>query len=125
MSNIVIEQAASAYLKMDKQAKYRPGAPSDGFGNITGHGNLHKEAYVYGEQWDKSEETFEYFIGCGDSQTREALIFTVEAAKNLCAGRLGDHVALKLLKMAVRELEKTIMDTDNKRIYEALGVGRT
>jgi hypothetical protein len=127
VSNIVIEQAVSAYLRMNRDAKYRPAAPSDGMGNITEpieNLNLHKEAHTYAEHWDESEDSLNFFIGCGDFETRQALIFTIEAAKNLCAGRLGDHVALKLLKMAVKEVESTIVKNKKGPIYEALGVGR-
>jgi hypothetical protein len=125
MSQIILDQAVNAYLKMDRCAKYRPAAPSDGFGHVTsGHLDLHKEAHTYAEQWEESENTLEYFIGCGDIQTREALIFTVEAAKNLCCRRTGDHVALALLKMAVNEVETAIKKNKNNPIYQSLGIGR-
>jgi hypothetical protein len=130
MSNAMIEQAVNAYLKMDKHAKYRPAAPSDGMGNITvpiENLNLHKEAHTYAERWVEDEDGFNFFIGSGDYQTREALIFTVEAARNLCAGRLGDHVALKLLKLAIKEVEAVIEKNEkneSRTIYENLGVGR-
>ena len=55
--------------------------------------------------WWQSEESGDYSLGCSDFETREAMIFTVEAARSLCCGSLGNDQALRLLKMAVKSLE--------------------
>lgn len=122
---MVIEQIKAAYRAMSQRAHYRPAAPSDGMGNITVPAeqlNLEKEAEAYAKRWWADEDKFSFFIGCGDGQTRKALIFTVEAARNLCLGRSGDHVALKLLKMAVEEMERTVKDRENQLTYQFLGI---
>jgi hypothetical protein len=124
------EQIKKAYRAMTKDARYRPAASSDGMGGISlsleelkQDTVLEKEAATYAKNWRKEEDAYKFWIGCGDAQTRPALVFTIEAARNLCAGRLGDHVALRLLKLAVKELEHITKDEDNDLIYRALKLG--
>jgi hypothetical protein len=101
-------QIESAYDAMAKNAKYRPAAPSDGMGNITvpeEELNLTEEAVEYTRKWWKEEDDQSFHVGCCDYSTRPATIFAIEAARNMCAGVGGQTTALRLLKMAVRELE--------------------
>ena len=101
-------QIESAYKAMATKAKYRPAAPSDGMGNISVPVealNLDKEAAEYARDWWKEEDDQTFDIGCCDQVTRPATIFAIEAARNMCAGVGGQETALRLLKMAVKELE--------------------
>ena len=104
----VLEQIESAYREMATKAKYRPAAPSDGLGNITvalEQLNLPQEASKYARQWWKDEDEMRHFTGTCNYTTRKATIFAIEAARNMCGGDLGNETALRLLKMAVSELE--------------------
>jgi hypothetical protein len=101
-------QIESAYEAMAAKAKYRPAAPSDGLGNIAvpiEELNLHKEAAEYARDWWKEEDNQSFHIGCCDEPTRPATIFAIEAARNMCGGIGGRQTALRLLKLAVKELE--------------------
>ena len=104
----VFEQIATAYKIMAAKARYRPAAPSDGLGNITVPGNeldLSREALQYADDWWGSEDGLDSRIGCCNFETRPATIFAIEAARQMCSGNGGNATALKLLKLAVKELE--------------------
>jgi hypothetical protein len=108
MSSSIRSQIGDAYERMAVEARYRPAAPSDGFGNITvpqEELDLEQERWSYAERWWDEEDNFDFFVGCCNGATRPATIFAVEAARNLCCGTPGDTVALRLLRMAVQELE--------------------
>jgi hypothetical protein len=118
MSKELFEQIASAYREMSSEARYRPAAPSDGFGNITVPAeelNLEKEAAQYAKNWWAEEDNLKFFVGCCDFQTRRATIYAIEASRNMCGGKRGDATALRLLKMAVKELELVMENRSNKR----------
>jgi hypothetical protein len=116
----VLQQIAYAYEQMVKKAFYRPGAPSDGFGNLTTDEPVNRaEIERYAKRWWDEEDERTYWIGCCEWLNRPATIFAVEAARNLCAGRLGDRVALKLLKLAVKEMEK-VVKSDEVEEFERL-----
>ena len=70
--------------------------------------DLEREARDYARRWWKEEDNLKFFVGCCDFDTRPATIFAIEAARNMCAGVLGSRVALRLLKMAVKQLEGEI-----------------
>jgi hypothetical protein len=106
-----LEQIRIVYRTMALRTKYRPAAPSDGFGNITvpkEELSPDREAHKYADNWWKSEDDRTFRIGCCDFRTRPATIFAVEAARLMCGGRGGNSYALKLLKMAVTELKTAI-----------------
>jgi hypothetical protein len=107
MTSNVLDQIKSAYREMTK-ARYRPAAPSDGHGNITipeEELNLQREADKYARRWWKEEDDRVFSIGCCDFRSRRATIYAVEAAREMCAGMGGVQTGLKLLKMAVKEME--------------------
>jgi len=111
----VVEQIRTAYRKMVAKARYRPAAPSDGFGNLTIDQNeaiTDKEMTSYAQRWWEQEDNFRFFIGCCDMRTRSATIFAIEAAKNMCGGTFGNGTALRLLRMAVKELEQAMKQID-------------
>jgi len=108
VSNIVFERFKEAYRQMAKVARYRPAAPSDGYGNITVELNdpddLEKESWRYAKKLYQQDENgiFEIY-GCSNFSTNRALVYVLEAAKNLCAG--DDDAALKLLDMAITDIK--------------------
>jgi|HubBroStandDraft_6_1064221.scaffolds.fasta_scaffold233742_2 hypothetical protein len=113
MNSNVSEQIKSAYREMASKALYRPSAPSDGLGNISipkEQLNLAREAEQYAAQWWKAEDDCIFFIGCCDFGSRRATIYAIEAARNMCGGSSGNPYALKLLKMAVKELERVLAE---------------
>jgi len=115
VSNIVFERFKEAYRQMAKVARYRPAAPSDGYGNITVKWNdpddLEKEARRYAKKIYKQDENGLFKVyGCANFSTKRALVYVLEAAKNLCSG--DDEDALKLLDMAITDIKtKEACDT--------------
>lgn len=103
---------AEAYKLMAEEARYRPAAPGDGLGNVSltkeeaaDPKRLDQEAERYALAFDKEEDTDHFHIGCADFDTNRAFVFTIEAARALASGCDGDALALRLLKMAIREVE--------------------
>ena len=105
MTEETYEQIKQTYRRMVKEGKYAPMAPSDGMGGIIGDQDTEAEAEAYVEAWWNEEGAPElsYSLGCPDWSRRPALIFAVEACRNLCG--INYTTAIKLLKMAVAELE--------------------
>jgi hypothetical protein len=105
------QQISFAYRAMAREAKYRPAALSDGFGNITVPEeklNLNKEVSDYTKSWWKQEDDCKFWIGCCNFETRAATIYAVEAAQQMCGGVSGNKTASKLLRMAVKQLSSVI-----------------
>jgi hypothetical protein len=102
-------QIAAAYRRMALEARYRPAAPSDGFGHITvplRDLDLDAEAEAYAEHWWTEEDGLSFWIGCANFPTRPAMIFAVEAARLLAAGTVGTPYARRLLRLALKTLER-------------------
>jgi hypothetical protein len=105
------ERISQAYLRMAREARYRPAAPGDGFGNIhlsaedlNDRHILATEAREYADQFIREEDRRQFFIGCSKWSTNRALVFTIEAARNLCSGGIAAELALRLLRMAIDEV---------------------
>jgi hypothetical protein len=102
----VHEQIASVYLIMADQARYRPAAPSDGYGNITVPApelDLDAEIRDYAAAWLQSEDNGSYWCGSPDYPLRKVMILCIEAAR-ACAG--GDRDLPKsLIAAALGELD--------------------
>jgi hypothetical protein len=84
---------------------YRPTAPSDGFGNIPVHPlelDLDAECNDYAEAWWTEESTQDFHIGRPDFEDRPALMYVIEAARNICG--MAPGTARKLLELALQEL---------------------
>lgn len=103
---------AEAYLRMAQIAKYRPRAPSDGFGGIClsdaelqDREILLKESVLYANDFIAEENTCKFWIGVSSYATNRAFVFAIEAARLLCSGSDDDR-ASKLLKMALAEIRK-------------------
>lgn len=102
------EQVDAAYRTMATEVRYRPEAPSDGFGNITGALDLVAESESYAANWFTEESGCEFSIGCPDFRRRKALIYTIEAARLVCGALDSGDVerARKLLALADSELRR-------------------
>jgi hypothetical protein len=106
------DRLREAYLNMAQRANYRPAAPSDGCGGIFltkrelgDLDRLAREADDYAQNFLKEEDTRRFWIGCADFAANRALVYTVEAARLLCAGKPARPFALTLLEMAKAEIE--------------------
>jgi hypothetical protein len=106
----VYEELERAYGLM-AEVGHRPSAASDGFGHITGPTNLAKEIRDYAQGWVKDEDSHRFSIGMSGRGTRVAMALVIEAARLLCArvkgGTKNNKLALRLLKAAVTEVERT------------------
>lgn len=65
---------------------------------------LAREACDYAKRFDAEEDDRAFNIGCSNFTTNRALIWVIEAGRELCGGQ--DDVALELLKMAADEVQK-------------------
>lgn len=100
------DRIAESYRRMADEARYRPKAPADVVGNIfmpDDELDLDQEVSEYVGQWRAEERKCDFTIGVTNFPTLPATIFAVEAARCMCGA--SDDIALKLLKMAVAELE--------------------
>lgn len=101
-----------AYKMMAEKAKYRPGAPSDGLGNIeldsAEIGDRYRfavEAEEYAERFLRQEDTGKFIIGVSNGSSLIALVYAIEAARLLCAGADAEDTAIKLLELALDEMK--------------------
>lgn len=111
-----------AYLEMAKRARYRPGAPSDGMGNIDMTDAefrdpviLDREAAKYALGFLKQDDDMEYPLGCPHGPFNKAFFYAIETAQLLCGGVGAEEHALELLKMAIEELEAVKPKTTPKK----------
>ena len=105
----IAEQITTAYKRMAHEARYRPAAPSDGLGNITvptAELDLDAEALEYAQHFAEEEDDDQFCTGCFHYPNRVAGVFAVEAVRMMCTGFGMEPIALKLLRMAVAELEQ-------------------
>jgi hypothetical protein len=116
-----LENFRQAYLQMAREAKYRPQAPSDGFGNIQltlaevqDPQRLQAEAAAYAVRFLAEEDDDRFWIGCSDFRTAKAFIWAIESARLLASGDGGNAAAIKLLHMAAREVARVEKDRSKK-----------
>jgi hypothetical protein len=116
-----------AYLAMAERAKYRPAAPSDGCGHITisaaalaEPGRLEREAGQYAAGFLEEEDNRDFRIGCSDYRTNRALVYVIEAARNLCCGHAGNLTAVALLRMAIAD----VLNVEHERGRQRLTMAR-
>lgn len=101
----IVAQLEAAYRRMAREGRYRPAAPSDGFGGIAippEELDLDAEAREYAAEWWAAEDAQEFWVGCCNFPTRPATVFAVEAARLLCGA--NDDAARRMLRLALREL---------------------
>lgn len=109
---------AIAYLRIAAEAKYRPCAPSDGFGNIQlddtaykSRDQVKREAFLFGIRCVQEETygcapTTVAWRGVVNGHTGVAGRFALEAAKAFNGGGDFDPLGIKLLRMALAEAER-------------------
>lgn len=103
------EELEVAYGLMAEKG-YRPAAPSNVHGEITGTPNLVTESLAYAQRWAEEENKGRFFIGTCGKGNRVATVLVIEAARLLCARILGgtkdNKLALRVLKTAVTVVER-------------------
>jgi hypothetical protein len=106
---------AEAYMQMAGEAKYRPAAPSDGMGNIqltdeelSDGERLEAEAKNYAEAFIAEENHCRFWVGVSNYRTNRGFVYTIEAARLLCGAQPSAVVALRLLRMAAKEVKRAI-----------------
>jgi hypothetical protein len=104
---------AEAYLVMAK-AKYRPAAPGDGLGSINlseeeleDDDLLRAEAVEYATRMEAEHDSRTFRIGCANYRTGRAFIFAIEAARLLTDGEDGAAMSLRMLKMAIKDIQNS------------------
>jgi len=110
-----------AYLQMTKKAKYRPGAPNDGFGGLRlteselkDSERLANEANDYATRFIAEENAGRFLIGISNLTTNRAFVYAIEASRLLCQDSSGQAYALKLLEMAVDEVKSALREAKEK-----------
>jgi len=106
MNKHIATQIANTYKRMATRARYRPAAPGDGMGNILfpeQELDLEQEQFDYIKSWWATEDSGTYPAGVPDFTYRPALIFIIEAARNL--NGMAPEVARKLLVMAIEQID--------------------
>jgi hypothetical protein len=111
---------AQTYLMM-ASAHYRPGAPGDGMGNIhlsreelADRDRLYREAVEYAIGFRKEEDGHEFWVGCSDYETNRAFMLAIEVARLLAGGLGGEKYALRLLRMAIQEIENAVRERQRR-----------
>jgi len=106
------ECVRQAYLEM--APFYRPEAPNDGWGRIEltaeemrDLDRLDQEARDYALAFVCQDETARFRIsGRPHHPINPVAIWALEAAYLLCAGEAGNATAVKLLRLALKEIER-------------------
>lgn len=88
-----------AYIEMAQQANHRPHAPEGAHRDD----DLQDEAAAYAREFIAEENSTKFDIGVSDYTTNRALVYTIEAARCMCAGVFGADRVPKLLEMALKE----------------------
>jgi hypothetical protein len=104
---------AEAYLRMARELNYRPGAPGDGFGSVdldeeqlANQKRLEDEAVKFARRFRAAEDDHRFQIGISHSETHEALVFLIQAARESCGSDIT--LALDLSRTAVAQLEEVL-----------------
>jgi hypothetical protein len=117
----VYNQLIPVYKQVAEKVRYRPMAPSDGFGNITvpiEELDINREAHEFAIEWWAQENEGSFWIGYVDFQFRPALVYSILAMR-LLAGAFEKQDVIKsmtLLVMAMREL----IASDDGEVIEML-----
>lgn len=102
----LVEAFEDAYRQM-AAIGYRPGAPSDGIGNITvplRELDLDDEATSYARHFLAEEDARKFWIGCSKGGSQRAFMWAVEAARLMCG--FSTPLVPRLLRMAAAEYER-------------------
>src|SRR5271168_1768428 len=66
------------------------------------------------KHWWQEEDEARFEIGTAHYPTRKVLIYTIEAARDLCLGVDGMDKAAVLLKLALKELQPQLQTPEHK-----------
>lgn len=111
-SSYPITLVKDAYLKMAAMAKYRPEAPSDGWGHIMLDDDqlndpvrLEMEAWLAARKWYEDDYRHEFIIsGCSDARLAKTMYLALQAAQLCCS---GPNPCIKpILEMAIKALPR-------------------
>jgi hypothetical protein len=121
MSAYRLTRFCEAYVAMARKARYRPAAPGDGWGSVyltrkqlADPEVLKQEAMNYALAFEKEDNARDFHLGCSNWSTNRALVWTVEAARQMCGGCDGNATALRLLKMAAKEVDCVMKGRDDE-----------
>jgi hypothetical protein len=89
-----------AYLQMAREANYRPKE------QLRDPERLQAEATDYAISFLKEEDGDCFWVGCSDFRTNRAFFWAIETARLLASGDGGNVAAIKLLRMAAREVAR-------------------
>jgi len=100
-----------AYLDMWARAKYRPGAPSDGFGNImlgddqlADPVRLEMEAWIAAREFFKADEKVVFEVmGCSHDSHARTMFLALHAAQ-LCCGGVPSSLIRQVLELTIEAL---------------------
>jgi hypothetical protein len=101
VKNKLIANAVCRSISNDgRAAKYRPAAPSDGYGSIQlspeelrDQERLYREAVEYAVRFRREEDRCTFRIGCSSYTTNRAFVLSIEAARLLCSDGDGAEYA--------------------------------
>jgi hypothetical protein len=112
-----LQRLAQAYALMASLG-YRPGAPSDGHGNITvptAELETSIEAREYAQRFVAEENTNHYWAGCTDYRFNRAAVMALEAFRLMNSGPFwrdddedGPELVPALLRLAADEYERAL-----------------
>lgn len=105
MSTDMFQQIADTYKRMNRDLNFHPAIEGDlGSGHID-PATLNQRAEInsYIESWVPEETEMRFWTGCPDFNDRPALIFIIEAARQV--NGMDPRMAVKLLREAIRDLE--------------------
>lgn len=103
----IVDNLTSTYKRMARVARYRPGAPSDGMGNIVvpiKDLDIKSESREFVTDYMSEENTGTFDIGYANFEDRPTLMLTVEAARAICGGNLT--LVARLLRLALEDVEE-------------------
>ena len=114
MNNWRQKRFAEAYREMWSKARYRPSAPSDGFGTIMIDDEqlederiLADEASRYAEDFDKQDDTYEFkILGCTNGEYNRLIVYFLNAAQLCCGGTDTLPFIKKLAELSIKEIEE-------------------
>lgn len=103
-----VERYTEAYKAMAAMPiPYRPGAPSDGYGNITvplDQLDLDTEAFEWADQLSAETDSRTFWIGVPDYRLNRAFVYALEIARACCGVR--PELARDLTKLLAAELDQ-------------------
>lgn len=111
MEENVKKQVEEAYREMVKVARCRPAVVDPQDDQVS-----REELDLYADQWRKEEHREEFRVGCPSMEGRKALIWTIEAARLICAMRYEPAVAL--LEHAAKEAQDLLAERRRKGLPE-------